>query len=110
MTLITRAFHCNKPHEEEQTVLIYGTTNGLRERRIKYYTIDNITPHIIIAVQKSGHMEINVACCVYGCGVKWKNEDNISAGVQYLNLRRYEMSNKDWNSLLFFKNTNYEIF
>ena len=104
---ITRAWHCPYHKHEIDYVYVFGSTNGFKQEKIIYYESGGITPHLITATQRDDHMEIEVNCCVIGCGVLY---DNNSGEFTFKNVRKYKLSFKDWNALLFFTDTGYKIF
>lgn len=104
---ITRAFYCPVHKHEVDFVYVWGSTNKqFMVKKIRYYEIRHIVPHLITATQRDDHMEVTVNCCVMGCGTMYNN----TTGKYSFKLRKYKMSFKDWNALLMFKNTGYEIF
>ena len=54
-------------------------------------------------------MPIAITCGVVGCGIDLKDPSDVSQGIVFNEIRKGVLSLKEWNALVLFRNTGYEI-
>lgn len=111
---MTRPFYCNchEIHDEATHYIVWGgTRQSLIYYPIEEPIVDNITPHIVSYVEYNKDIiPISVTCGIVGCGVRLKDPDNIAMGIVIQDVRNIKIPLKEFNALVNFKNTNYELF
>jgi len=108
---LTRPFHCPHYHRKAKRYVVWG---GTRQSLIIYsmelYPIGHITPHLVSYGEfKDGNMPIAVTCGVLGCGIELKDPDDLSQGIIFKRVDNYVLPHKEWNALVLFRNTGYEL-
>lgn len=110
---MTRPFYCSchEVHEQATHYIVWG---GERQTLLYYPIeepiIDNITPHIVSYVKYEEQIvPIAVTCGIVGCGVRLQNENDISLGIVIQDVRNIKMPKKEFDALVNFKYTGYEI-
>jgi hypothetical protein len=113
--LISRPFYCpnHKIHDKATHYVVWG---GTRQKLILYkieWNVKNgMTPHLIVwkgLVKENKFMSINISCGVLGCGVSLKKEEDDSYTPVFNKIQSTELPLKEWNALVMFRNTNYEL-
>ncbi len=111
---LSRPFYCpnHRLHEEATRVVVFGSTRKqLIVYDIEHYIIDNITPHIISYNKEieSNIIDIVVTCGIVGCGVDFKEPNDLSQGFIFNEVKTRKISINNWVALFNFKNTGFEI-
>lgn len=113
MPFITRSFYCENPYRHRESLRHFvwgGTRNCLLVYDTKFQVVSNITPHIIsFNGLVNGKINIAVSCGCEGCGIQLNDPDDLDSGVVFLEIRNYQLSEREWKALYNFKNTGFEL-
>ena len=109
---ITRPFYCNnhEAHRKASYHVVWGTSRqSLVVYSIKNRIICNITPHIVSFKKVVyGHVPIAITCGIDQCGVDIYRENGILK-IDILDVKTLVLEAREFQALLKFKNTGYEI-
>lgn len=108
---ITRPFYCEHHHKKAKQYVVWG---GERQTLIVYsmelYPIEHITPHIVsYKGLVDGKMAIAITCGVIGCGIDYKDPEDVQQGIIFNDIRTFVIPENDWDALVTFKFTGYEL-
>ena len=113
--LISRPFYCpdHKIHDKATHYVVWG---GTRQKLILYkieWNVKNgITPHLISwggLVRDNKFMAIEISCGIVGCGIELKEAEDKTKTPVFKKVQSLELPLKEWNALVMFRNTNYEL-
>lgn len=113
--VLTRPFHCpecerlQRPVEEYKFIVFGGTTGEVYLEKATYRTHTWITPHLIFydGVHTKEYVEIIVACCICGCGLKITRQTEKEFWFEIIKARKYRLNHFSWEALKTYKDSDY---
>jgi len=104
---ISRPFVCDKSHALAKHKAVWGTSSQCFHIENIYGRIkDHITPHIISWKQQPGKILVTATCGIIGCGCRY---DADKKRLIITNIKNFEFPIREWNALVGFKNTGFEL-